>query len=39
MAGCIVSCATAVFLGCHLYYRFASGAELKLSGNTVALTF
>lgn len=39
MAGCIAGFATAVFLGCHLYYRFASGAELKLSGNTVALTF
>lgn len=39
MAGCIAGFASVVFMGCHLYYRFASGAELKLSGNTVALTF
>jgi len=39
MAGCIAGFAAVVFFGSHLYYEFATGAELKLSGTTVTLTF
>lgn len=39
IAGGVLGLAAVVFFGSHLYYEFATGAELKLSGNTVALTF